>query len=101
MVRRISALSQSVCKWTNFRLLVIPSESTAEGGEGRAVSLLSAIAQYADGSRGLLSSHDDKLEKEKALMNFHYDVQSLPPKDIYDGVMVVPKATYINPFPSD
>jgi len=53
--------------------MVIPSESTVEGGEGRDVShlresrneFLKTIAEYADGSRGFLSFHDAAPERKK------------------------------------
>jgi len=91
-----------------YCMLVIPAEGSIEGGNGKPVTLFdgsrknelfSIIAEYAGGFQVFLSFDDDTLKEEKALMNFHYDTQSLPPKHIYDGVIILPIGTYVNPFP--
>ena len=91
-------------------IMVIPAKGTVEGGNGKPISLFDGsqmnelfriTAEYAAEYRGFLLFEDEVLMSNKVLMNFHYDIQSLPPKDIYDGVIVLPTGTYVNPFPDN
>lgn len=92
-----------------YCMVVVPAEGTVEGLKGNISlfegahknELFRIIAEHSSGARGFLSFDDEILNEEKVLMNFHYDMQSLPPMYLYDGVIVLPKSTYVDPFPND
>jgi hypothetical protein len=91
-----------------FCMLAIPAEGTIEGNNEKAISLFTQspknelfylLAKHSAQKWGYLPLNLEEFEHNRVVMNFHYDKKRYPPSKLYDGVIVYPKGTYVNPFP--